>query len=400
MAERAGPGVVAFALILVSSLGLVARAGEAPALGEGASRGPGAAAEACERLGLDAIRGITLGPIESSLHPGRGYGSAAFRRSLEEARRLGASWISLTPFGRVADLTPTGVAMTFEAPYLENREAVARAVRDAHAAGLRVLLVPHLWVETGDWRGDIDPGSPQAWERWARGYSEFARAWAQVAEASGVDMLAVGVELRSWVTSSYAPSFAAIVRQIRGLYRGLLTYAANWDDAEDSVIWGELDLIGVNAFFPLADSPGASAAELRRGADQVSARMHALAERWQKPIVFTEFGYTTRRDPAVRPWEWPDRMKHVEVDQQAQADAYRALLGAMIDEPWLAGAFLWRLYSDPDDLSQEAEWGFSPRGKLAELVLRDAFAAHWGADGPRPIGSSLHRHAAERIGVY
>lgn len=58
------------------------------------------------------------------------------------------------------------------------------------------------------------------------------------------------------------------------------------------------------------------------------------------------------------------------------------------------------MYSDPDDVSQEAEWGFSPRGKLAELVLRDAFAAWWASDGPRPVGHALVTWAAETPGVY
>ena len=44
------------------------------------------------------------------------------------------------------------------------------------------------------------------------------------------------------------------------------------------------------------------------------------------------------------------------------------------------GFFVWRVYADPDDVSQEAPWGFSPRGKLAELVVRDAFAARWACD--------------------
>ncbi len=95
------------------------------------------------------MRGITIGPIENALHPGKGYGSPAYERMLDEARRLGANWVSITPFGRVANLTPTGIDMTFEAPYPENRVAVAKAIRQAHEAGLRVMLVPHLWVEDG-----------------------------------------------------------------------------------------------------------------------------------------------------------------------------------------------------------------------------------------------------------
>jgi hypothetical protein len=75
-------------------------------------------------------------------------------------------------------------------------------------------------------------------------------------------------------------------------------------------------------------------------------------------------------------------MSDVPVDEQAQADAYRALLAPLLDDPDFAGFFVWRVYADPDDVSQEAPWGFSPRGKRAELVLRDAFAAHWACDSP------------------
>jgi hypothetical protein len=350
--------------------------------------------------GHGALRGVTIGPIESSLHPNRGYGTDAYLRTLREVKRLGGTWVSLTPFGRTLDLHPTGVSLTFEEPYERNRLAVARAIRQAHALGLRVFLVPHLWVENGEWRGEIDPGDDAAWQVWAASYRDFLKSWATLARDERVDMLAVGVELRSWLTTTHAESFAAILREIRGLYPGLLTYGANWDDVEDTVILGELDLIGVNAFFPLTEKAGANVEELVQGGRKVAERLRSLAERWGKPIVLTEYGYTTRRDPALRPWEWPDRMSNVVVDEAAQADAYFGLLAPMLDEPWLAGAFAWRLYADPDDVSQESEWGFSPRGKLAELVLRDAYAARWAGDGSWPLGRALTTFAAEEPGVF
>lgn len=356
--------------------------------------------DAWQHTGLGSIRGITVGPIESALHPEKGYGSAACARSLREVRRFGANWVSITPFGRVWDLHPSGVSLSFEQSFEENRQAVMRAVAQAHAEGLRVLLVPHLWVETGEWRALIDPGDDAGWQRWQAGYRAFLLTWAEVARIAGADMLSVGVELRSWLTTTRAPSFLEILRDVRGVYPGLLTYAANWDDVEQTVVLGELDVIGINAFFPLAERENATLEELLVGAQRVAARVHALGHDWDKPVMFTEFGYTTRPDPALRPWEWPDHMKSVRVDELAQADAYRALLAALLEEPAFAGLFAWRLYADPNDMSQEAEWGFSPRGKLAELVLRDAFSAHWAADGPREIGASLHRHGARRIGVF
>jgi hypothetical protein len=351
-------------------------------------------------LGPLAIRGVTIGPIESSLHPGRGYGSAPFERGLDEAVRLGATWISLTPFGRTWDLKATGVASSFELALRENQKAMARAIQQAHARGLRVLLVPHLWVESGEWRGEIDPVTDEGWQAFAEGYRHYALGWAKFAAKSKVDMLAVGVELRSWVTTTHAPSFFPILRDIRAAYPGPLTYAANWDDVEQTVIWGELDVIGINAFYPLTDKEDAPPDALVAGGAGVAKKVQELAEMWGKPVMFNEFGYTARPDPALRPWEWPDKMSGVKVDAAAQAAAYRGLLSGMLQAPSLLGGFAWRLYADPDDLSQEAEWGFSPRGRQAELYLRDAYWGRWASDHEGARRGGLFRAPARTPGVF
>lgn len=335
--------------------------------------------------GRNAIRGMTIGPIENAYHAGVGYGSPAFDRTLDECVRMGSTWVALTPFGRVGDLAGRGVDLTFEKPFPENREDVRRAVRMAHARGPQVMLVPHLWVESYEWRALIDPKTDAGWDAWAKSYGAFVKAWAEVAESERVDLLSAGVELRSWVTTPRAPSFVALLRELRRIYTGPITYSANWDDVEDTVVLGELDLVGVNAFYPLADQEGSTFPTLLEGGKRVQERVKRLAETWQRPVLFTEIGYTTRPDPAIKPWEWPDKMEKVKVDEVAQADAYRALVSPLLDEPRFAGLFVWRVYADPDDVSQEAEWGFSPRGKLAELVVRDAFATWWAGDShPTP----------------
>jgi hypothetical protein len=361
--------------------------------------GPSGPEDAWTERGEGGIRGITVGPIESLRHPGVGYGSPACARTMDEAARIGASWVSLTPFGRTWDLRPTGIDLTFEAPFEDNRRAVLAAARQAHARGLKVLLVPHLWVETGGWRALIDPGGDAAWQRWTEAYRAFLLAWAEVAREGRVEMLSVGVELRSWVTTPRARSMLAIIEEVRRVYPGLLTYSANWDDADDTLIFGALDLVGINAFYPLADHEGASPAELAEGGRRVAEKVGRLARALGKPVLLTEIGYTTRPDPAVRPWEWPDEMKGIRADERAQAEAYAALIAPFLGARWFAGLFVWRFYADPDDVSQEAEWGFSPRGKLAELVLRDAFAARWAADGPSTVGADLGRDRARTPGL-
>jgi len=373
----------ALAIIAALTTGTASRAGTpGPALAALPTR----AADGWRAAGHDGVRGITIGPIENAYHPGVGYGSPAYARTLDECVRSGATWVAITPFGRVGDLVGRGVDPSFEQPFAKNKEDVRRAITMAHARGLAVMLVPHLWVESGEWRAKIEPPTDAAWEAWTRSYAAFVRGWAEVAESTHVELLSAGVELRSWVTTTRAPSFAALIRELRGIYKGSITYSANWDDVEHTLILGELDVIGVNAFYPLADKDGAPFETLLEGGKRVQARVRELAEIWHKPVLFTEIGYTTRRDPAIRPWEWPDSMKGVVIDEVAQADAYRALLAPLLDEPRFMGFFVWRVYADPDDVSQEAEWGFSPRGKLAELVVRDAFAASWAGDAVKKRG--------------
>jgi hypothetical protein len=346
------------------------------------------------------IRGITLGPIESARHPGKGYGTEASGRAMDEAVLLGATWISLTPFGRVKDLTPEGIDLSFEAPFDENRAAVVAAVKQAKERGLRVMIVPHLWVESGEWRALIDPGSDDGWQAWADAYRRFLLAWASVAKESGADMLSVGVELRTWVTTPRVDLFLPIIADVRAIYPGLLTYSANWDDAEQTLLWDAVDLMGINAFYPLAEKNGATFAELAAGGQSVATSVESFANAMGKPVLLTEVGYTTRTDPAIEPWKWPEHIKGVAVDEAAQATAYAALLGPFIHSEACAGFFVWRYYADPHDVSQEAAWGFSPRGKLAEVVLRDAFAAHFMVDGPWLPGAIGGRHRARTPWTY
>ena len=75
---------------------------------------------------LSGFRGMTVGPIENSLNPGRGYGSPASEELLDYLVGMGVNWISITPFGRIWSLDSTEILMDFEAPYEENREAIQR----------------------------------------------------------------------------------------------------------------------------------------------------------------------------------------------------------------------------------------------------------------------------------
>lgn len=326
-----------------------------------------------------AIRGITVGPIESSQQPGRGYGTPYTEELLDELVRMGANAISITPFGRIWSLRSTRISLDFELSYEENRRAIGRMIAQAKARGLRVLLIPHLWVETEGWRGEIDPGSPEGWSSYHASYREFVLAWARDAQAFGADAFSIGVECKSF-SGRFGEYWTGLIADVRAVYGGVLTYSANWDEVEDVLFWDQLDWIGVNAFYPLAEAGGASQATYVASAERALAQLGAFAALIGKPVVLVEIGYTTRTDAAVEPWLWPDGMSDVTVDEREQARALAAIAEAAARRPDVLGFFVWRYYANLDDVSQEAAWGFSPHAKQAEQVLERIFARRWAAD--------------------
>jgi hypothetical protein len=331
-----------------------------------------------------AIRGITVGPIESSQQPGRGYGTPYSAALLDELVRQGANSVSITPFGRIWSLQSTDILMDFETPYAENREAVRRMIVQAKDRGLTVLVIPHLWVETSGWRGEIEPGSPESWRKYQISYRNFVMNWARDAQAAGADAFSIGVECKSF-SGRFGGFWTGLIRDVRGVFRGKLTYSANWDEAEDVLFWDQLDFIGINAFYPLADHDNASDAEYAAGAQRALGTVEGLHAALHMPVLFVEIGYTTRPNAAVQPWLWPDDMDGVVVDPGEQARALAALIGASVRNPWLSGFYVWRYYANLDDVSQEADWGFSPHAKPSEALLSEVFGTPWAADPQGPL---------------
>jgi len=331
----------------------------------------------------EGIRGVTVGPIESSQQPGRGYGTEYTERLLDHLASMGVNWISITPFGRIWSLSSTTIQMDFEAPYEANREGVKRMVAQAHARGIRVLVIPHLWVETPGWRGEIDPGSPEGWTAYQASYRAFVLAWARDAAEAGADALSIGVECKSW-SGRFGEFWRTFIADIRTVFPGLLTYSSNWDEAESVVFWDQLDLIGINAFYPLADHDDASNAEYLAGAERVAVTVSDLADRFAMPILFVEVGYTTRANAAIEPWLWPDDMTNVRIDEHEQSRGLDAMFQAFAPHDWFTGFFVWRYYANLDDVSQERFWGFSPHAKQAEPMLERTFRFAFAVDEAHP----------------
>ena len=198
-------------------------------------------------------------------------------------------------------------------------------------------------------------------------------------------MFSVGTEVD--VVALARPEYwRALIAEVREVYDGQLTYAANWDKYARIEFWDALDFVGVDAYFPLVGDDTPSIEELVEGWTPWREEIHQVAIRTGKPILFTEFGYRSMDGAAGKQWELPDgrRARGIEANPAVQASAYEALFRVWWDCPWFAGGFAWKWYAG----SPSAEWtatDFSPQGKLAETVM----ASWYGGDATAGAPPSL-----------
>lgn len=302
------------------------------------------------------------------------------RAELEALVRHHVDWIVQTPFGWQSGIdSPEIRLLTDGRIYWGERDVgLIATTRMARELGIKTLLKPHLWLSrAGDkWRTDIAMPDEETWLQWFASYRVFILHYARLAEAEGIEALAVGTELHQTAVRREA-DWRRLIAEIRQVYSGELTYAGNWwKEFEEIEFWDALDWIGVQAYFPLTEKTRPTVEELILGWRPHVEALERVSRRFGKPIVFTEVGYKSAPGAAIKPWEWMDssRIGRDEPDFQIQADAYEAFFLAVWDKPWCAGAYFWKWFPKTSEGSLDLD--FTPQGKPAAQVM-----ARWYAQG-------------------
>jgi len=238
-------------------------------------------------------------------------------------------------------------------------------IQRVHDAGMKVILKPHVDLPDDHDRGDISPKDPTAW---FTSYRSMMLGYARMATENGVEMLCVGTELAS--TMKFEAEWRALIAEIRTVYAGPLTYAANYTSVDDVRFWDALDHIGVDAYYELVDRPTTDVATLTTAWAPHLASLKTLSERIGRPVLITEVGYVSQRGATTEPWNW--EFDGVRADDEQRA-AYRAVFDAFGGQEWCSG-IVWWMWDDLSDTGEDQRIDYTPNGKPAAEVLRVEWA--------------------------
>ena len=268
----------------------------------------------------------------------------------------------------------------------------------ARDLGLRVGLMPLIQLDEragGAWRGQVAPPAVDLW------FDAYERALWPLVEAlarQGGARLVVASELDTLARRAPA-RWARLIAGARARFQGRLTYSANWDQAARVPFWGQLDEVGVSAYYPLDDREArGDDLRARRPAWRAAwarwrEEARALSARVGRPVLFTEAGYPALPSAPLRPWD-DAPARHERPEPALQRALYEELCAAWRGEEEWGGLYAWGWfgYGGPLDAT------FCLRGKPAARALESCFR-QLAADerAPRPASPLAAQGAASPL---
>ena len=286
-----------------------------------------------------------------------GYGTDTAQDQLKKIRSLGGNTVALIPYASTSAPRTTTIRFRLS----ETHERLVRSVQQARAAGLQIMLKPQLWG--GTFTGDIRFERREEFDEWFAQYRRWILHYARLAELYEVELFSIGNELNG--VSVHEDAWRELIRAVRRVYRGPITFAANWNEEFERIaFWDKLDYAGVNFYFPLAEN-GALPEPHSPRLQELVGRMAAVAERFGKPVLFTEIGYPSLTIAAAEPWREPSAAP----DPELQSECYRAVFEVFSGQPWFAGFYWWKWPSHGRGGALDTT--HNPIGKPALAVLRE-----------------------------
>lgn len=285
---------------------------------------------------------------------------------------VNANYTAIMPFGFVKDLSsPNVVYNTNRQWFGETAKGAKQYIEELKKQGLKIMLKPQIWVWRGEFTGYIKMTSEEDWKTFENSYSKFILEYAALAEALNLEILCIGTELESFIDNR--PEYwLTLIKEIKTVYKGKLTYAANWDEFKRTPFWQELDFIGVDAYFPVSESKTPTVEECLKGWQKHVTTIKDKHKAFNKPILFTEFGYRSVDFSGKEPWKSDRSMNQVNL--KAQVNTTKALFDTFWDEEWFAGGFVWKWFHNSDAVGGESCSRFTPQNKPVEAVIKDYYA--------------------------
>jgi len=321
------------------------------------------------------------------------------KEMVENVQSSNAKWVATTPEAFIYKNTLRVKSfLSTDQWYGETIEGSLKVVSFAKQFGLKVMLKPHIalswdfsgWSEyenidlrleadrkkiekyistlenkaKGSWRGDFEIKNPEDWAIWESEYEKFILDCAQLADSAQIELFCAGTELDN-VAIQRTSFWRRLIKKIRSIYKGQVTYCANWNNYQKIKFWDELDYIGISAYFPVSEKQSPSVDDALNGWKPHLVEIENFQKKYSKPVLFAELGFKSTEYAGIKPWM--EYTNHT-VNFDAQANLYEATFRNFWRKEWFKGIFIWKWYY----AGNGGLTSYSPQSKPALEIIK-----HW-----------------------
>ena len=249
--------------------------------------------------------------------------------------------------------------------HMPNDNQLEDLIKYSKDKGLKTLVKPMLNVSDGYWRAyirffDEDVPCEPKWEEWFKSYGEYIIHYAQFCQKNNVDILIIGCELVG--TDHRCDEWKSLVKNIRRIYNGALTYNCDKYQEHNVKWWDALDYISSSGYYPV----GTISKELDR--------IEEVCKKFNLPFIFTEAGCPPVKGASKMPNDW-FLIETGEVCEENQYNYFKELFEESSRRGFIKGFCLWDWpIKSPQNAKDKYEKDYNVKFKKAENLIFQYFS--------------------------
>jgi len=257
-------------------------------------------------------------------------------------KHINANWISIVILYFQDNKDSTVIyelkSLDSSVPSTIKESDLVSQIKYAHNHGLKVMLYPEIWINGAYGPGARNEISGSA--EWFSAYQAKLLHLADIAQANGVELFCIGVELNA--TQDKEASWRALIAEVRKHYTGPLTYSCMYfQGIIDTLAWWDaVDYIGSSSLFQIPTG-GTDMTLTDLTLQYVPYRdviQNVSIAFGNKPVIITEScAYSL---DGVTKWQSSTPSYSSTKDWQEQADYFEAMLETFYGQSWVVGFFV------------------------------------------------------------
>lgn len=249
--------------------------------------------------------------------------------------------------------------------HMPDEDELSELISYAKSKSLKVIVKPMLNIMDGYWRAyirffDEDVPCEPKWGDWFKNYYDYQLHYAEFCERNDVDMIIIGCELVG--TDHRESEWRELVKRLRTVYSGKLTYNCDKYQEHNVKWWDCLDYISSSGYYP----KGTIEKEL--------VRIERVINKYKKPFFFAECGCPSTLGASKNPNDWKVIQNGV-ASEEEQYDYYKEFLESTTSKKFINGFCFWDWpLNAPKKEEEKFKGEYCIKFKKTEKLVHDYFS--------------------------